>query len=96
LEPRLTFNTAHDFDNEALEFGLVHELASVIGAIRKQMLEQRPALAHRMQNELGTGTVGRRQVDYGEASVSINRDMTAIRAKTANSSSKTYYLPVKK
>ena len=58
-------------------FGLVHELGPVIGAIGKEVLDEGPALADRMQDELGpctVGDVGRRQIDHEQAPVGIDGD----------------------
>ena len=78
LEARLVVDAANDLDDEVEESGLVHELRPVIGAVREQVLEPRPALADGIEDHLRAGAVGearRGEIDHQQATVGIHRHM---------------------
>lgn len=78
LEALLIIRPADDLDHEVEIGGFVHELEPVIGAIGEQMLDPRPALAHALQNRLGTGAVGDiggRQIDHQKPPIGIDGDV---------------------
>lgn len=78
LEARLFVDAADDLDDELVEGGLIHELRAVVRAVGEQMLEPRPAFAHRVQDHLCPGAiryVGGREVEQQQPTVGVYGDM---------------------
>ncbi|MDR6182249.1 hypothetical protein QE368_001091 [Asaia bogorensis NBRC 16594] len=78
LEALLLGELADNLEGEVLKRGKARQLAPVVGAIRKQVLEPTPALAHGRHNQFSPGRilhVRRSQVHHQQPSVRIHRDM---------------------
>ena len=78
LKPGSLFDPPDDLDDEALERGLVHEFASIIGAVGEQVFDPRPALADRVEDDLRASAISNircRQVDHEQPPVGVDRDM---------------------
>src|ERR1700726_330490 len=55
LEAWVVVDAPDDFDNEVLERRLVHELASIVGPVGKEMFQPRPAFADGVEDRLRAG-----------------------------------------
>jgi hypothetical protein len=78
FEARVFVGSAYDLQHEVPKHSFVEQLGAVIGAIGKQMLEPRPALADSVEDGLRSGAVGdvrRGQIDHQQSSVGIDGDV---------------------